>query len=134
MDWRSVEDTMPKKGVKCLVWRGNGSPTYDIAEVAEDGRWTGSFSGNTAPPTHWMPLPAPPGQNIYPGPVSVVEITGGVLRLSVGEQRETVAALMQHYISGDEAVVNDKRYLVVDMKNEIIDSEVVTTFYLREPD
>lgn len=63
MRWRRVEDELPEQGVRVLVFeRGDG---WTVLEV---GQYLGLYPENwqcgdclPCTPTHWMPLPAPPG-------------------------------------------------------------------------
>ena len=64
MDWQPIQ-TAPKDGTWALLWNGRRLhiASYDRVESA----WVSSFKTVTRrlavlpEPTHWMPLPEPPG-------------------------------------------------------------------------
>jgi hypothetical protein len=131
-DWIRIEESLPEKGKKVLVWYGEGIGCYGIAAVDEDAAWTGLLTG-CATPACWMPLPEPP--SVIKDVVSAADIKGevidGRLMLDITEDKESVAELMQCYINGEAAVVNGESYFVVDMMNEAIGEKMVSVFYLR---
>jgi hypothetical protein len=131
-DWIRTEESLPEKGKKVLVWYSEGIGCYDIAAVDENAAWTGLLPG-CATPAYWMPLPEPPSG--IKDVVSAADIRGevidGRLMLDITEDKESVAELMQCYINGEAAVVNDESYFVVDMMNEAIGEKMVSVFYLR---
>lgn len=53
MDWRDLNDEMPKPEVYVLTWDGK--------RVGVD--WWGSLRHRGDGVTHWCPFPAPPGAN-----------------------------------------------------------------------
>lgn len=64
--WRPIE-TAPKEG-SILLWTGNAEkPTMFWGAMREYGKharpgWWIVTSGISVEPTHWQPLPAPPGE------------------------------------------------------------------------
>ena len=69
--WQPIA-TAPRDGTEVLVCRTylNNSPEYAVARNYNDGNgwrdmgdigWAGMYGGEDNQPTHWMPLPAPPG-------------------------------------------------------------------------
>ena len=63
--WQPIE-TAPKDGTRVLAtwdytWCQSG-PHAEVCETNESGEWFYSYDGDgpQKPPTHWMPLPAPP--------------------------------------------------------------------------
>lgn len=132
--WFKTDKGLPEKGRKVLVWCGGGIGPYDIASVDEGGRWTGLLDGS-ALPEYWMPLPEPPSESKDIGPANGIrgEVVDGRLMLDIAEDKESVAELMQCYINGEEVFINDERYLVSDIRNEIIGEKVISVFCLRRP-
>jgi hypothetical protein len=130
--WIKTDKAIPEKGMRVLVWRGEGIDHYDIASVDEDGKWTGLLN-RSAPPLYWMHLPEPPSESTDSVPAAGVRgtIIDGRLMLDIAEDKESVAELMQCYINGEEVLINDERYLVGDIKNEIIGEKVISVFSLR---
>lgn len=130
--WIKTGTAFPEKGRKVLVWFGEGNEHYDIASIGEGGRWTSLHEGSILP-AYWMPLPEPPSES--KDAVQTAGIRGEVindrLMLDIAEEKESVAELMQCYINGEEAYINDERYLVADIKNEIIGEKVISVFSLR---
>jgi hypothetical protein len=128
MDWIKTSDKHPAAGMQVLTWRADNSD-YVISAVDETGGW----KGLSAAPTHWMTLPDPPMENSANAQGNDIkgDIIDGRMSLSMDEQRETVAELMQFYISGNKVLVNGIGYYVVDMENEIDAAQVVTIFYFR---
>jgi hypothetical protein len=67
MDWQPIE-TAPKDGSFVLAYNA-GSMFQDMVEETmwivqfSGGRWRIALDGQSAQPTHWMPLPAPPAPN-----------------------------------------------------------------------
>jgi hypothetical protein len=75
-DWISVEDRLPEKDERVLVWLPENEQTlddgiFDIAyfEIKEDEEpvWRiengpGIYSLSSNDVTHWMPLPGPPNE------------------------------------------------------------------------
>ena len=130
--WTKVNDRLPSPGLPVLAWYGSPAD-YGIAAVDEQGEWRESVDGRTGAPTHWMLLPEPPGEPSETAqPESMKgKIVEGRMSLKMDEDRETVAALMQYYINGKSLAVEGEEYYVVEMKNEMTDGRVVTTFYFR---
>jgi hypothetical protein len=73
MEWQAI-DTVPKDGTYIVLARFvKGCPCTRFGYAAVDkyysfktgGRWDGfgEFNAIYWPPTHWMPLPAPPVQS-----------------------------------------------------------------------
>ncbi|CAH1678059.1 hypothetical protein [Chelatococcus sp.] len=66
MEWQPIE-TAPKDGIEMLVARfwPDKSPIYQVDRWCEKGEagyeGFGKFNMQYWPPTHWMPLPPPPG-------------------------------------------------------------------------
>lgn len=62
-EWQPIE-TAPKDGTRVLVARFAPGTKYD--KIMKVDRWQEKYSGfglfnhTYWPPTHWMPLPAPP--------------------------------------------------------------------------
>jgi len=127
-EWIKVEERLPEKGMKVLVWSCEASGGYELASIDEYGTWTGALSV-----THWTLLPDPPsGPQADTLPCEACEgVVDDRLMLDIDEDKETVAELMQHYINGEALIVKGKSYFVVDMKNEIIDEKVWSVFYLK---
>jgi hypothetical protein len=69
MEWQTIE-TAPRDGTKILCGRFvrgceyNGRIRVDWWATFKESGYTGfgHFNATYWPPTHWMPLPAPPGQ------------------------------------------------------------------------
>lgn len=133
MDWIKTDKKLPEKGTRVLGWYGDPAYNYDIAFIDDEGSWAGALSGNRTGPSHWMPLPQPPGED--DGIISLADIKGDIaedrLMLDIDKEKETVAALMQYFINGSVAVVNGMDYFVIDMKNEIIGGKMMSVFYLK---
>ena len=134
MHWVSVHDRLPEKEGTVLAWYGAPSFSYVLCCLDEDGNWQEEGTGEGATPTHWMPLPEPPGTpELAPSPVAQGEVVGDRLVLDIREQKETVASLMQRFIDGRPAIINGEQYLVVDMTNEMIaDEHVSSVFCLKK--
>lgn len=133
MDWIKCEDRLPESGVRVIAWYEGTSYGYDLSEVDENGQWKGVLSGNGLSPAFWMAFPALPAavmEEAIQGSLKG-EIIGGRLIYDIEEDKEAVAELMQHYINGREACINDGSYYVVDMKNEMVGDKLVTSFYLK---
>ena len=65
-EWQPIE-TAPKDGTEVLVtaFKYNKPPArfVSIAQFSEDGNcWQDQEPMPVHPPTHWMPLPAPPAE------------------------------------------------------------------------
>jgi len=65
--WRSI-DTAPLDGVSVIVWSPS-THTYPVVaahhdEAMEQADLWYDEQGDPAEPTHWMPLPAPPAQDV----------------------------------------------------------------------
>lgn len=64
-EWQSIE-TAPNDGTQVLIGRAGARPIIGSQKKGKcvGGMPTGwtfsSFDGSYMPPTHWMPLPAPP--------------------------------------------------------------------------
>jgi len=131
VDWISVEDEMPDLQKKVLIWKGGENVDYGISFLDDLGLWSGMPDGSS--PTHWMPLPgAPEAAGGVTLPQSVTgKIADGCVMFRLDEDKETIAALMHHYITGEPARIQGGLYYVTDMKNGISDSHVVTTFLLK---
>mgnify|MGYP003385258398 CR=1 FL=1 len=81
-EWQPIE-TAPKDGsVVVATWKdtwlktGTRSPHIHIeAMYFDDVGWWYAYDGDgpPRPPTHWMPLPAPPGSRNVPGPQEEIE-------------------------------------------------------------
>ncbi len=56
MQWQPIE-TAPRDGTPLLVWDGD----VPIIAYWHRAAWRYSPKGYTCHPTHWMPLPPPPG-------------------------------------------------------------------------
>ena len=63
--WQPIA-TAPRNGTRVLAtwdytWQQSGMH-IEVCETGEQGEWFYSYDGDmpTKPPTHWMPLPAPP--------------------------------------------------------------------------
>jgi hypothetical protein len=130
--WIKTARGLPKKGKKVLVWCGEGIDHYDIASVDEGGTWTGLLNGSILP-DYWTHLPEPPSESRDAVPAAGIggEVIDGRLMLDIAEDKESVAELMQCYINGEEVLINGERYLVGDIKNEIIGEKVISVFSLR---
>lgn len=69
MEWLPIESA-PKNGDPLLVY-GDGSYTVawwsdgvdEWRDVGDIG-WAGMYGDDGNQPTHWMPLPAPPGEKL----------------------------------------------------------------------
>lgn len=63
MTWQPIE-TAPKDGTEVLVFGPRQDGTYLAAYQYDDwwvaGPWDERWTELLSPPTHWMPLPAPP--------------------------------------------------------------------------
>ena len=131
--WIKTDNGLPEKGKQVLVWRGEGIGRYDIASVAEDGTWRGLRKGS-APPVYWMSLPELPSESGDAAPAAGIrgEVIDGRLMIDIAEDKESVAELMQCYINGEVVFINEERYLVADIKNEIIGEKVISIFSLRQ--
>lgn len=57
MEWQPIE-TAPKDETDVLVWSALG---YCVIAQFRDGYWWGRQLDELVEPTHWMPLPPPPG-------------------------------------------------------------------------
>ncbi len=131
--WIKTDKAAPEKDRKVLVWCGEGiKSSYGIASIDEVGKWTG-LPKRSARPLYWMHLPEPPSKTTDGVPASGVRgtVVDGRLMLDIAEDKESVAELMQCYINGDEVIINGERYLVADIKNEIIGGKVISVFSLR---
>lgn len=127
MNWTRVEDYLPEKGLRVLVWNGHG---FKIAEIGGRGKWKGA---GLRRPTHWMHLPkAPRIGDGGPGFGIRAEVANDRLSLDIEKEKETVALLMQHFIDGNPVVINGKGYFVVDMKNEMLEENLASVFYLKK--
>lgn len=76
MTWRSINDDPPKDGTEILVWSPMFGGKYFLATWDDDKyaktprpyfklsdqRLFGTTAARANQPTHWMPLPAAPGQ------------------------------------------------------------------------
>lgn len=60
MDWQPIS-TAPKDGAELLLWTG---VKQIVGFYFEDdfGEWVGLYTGRQIFPTHWQPLPPPPGK------------------------------------------------------------------------
>lgn len=59
-EWISVEDRLPDKPMRCLVYTKRGGYCgYDITYYNQ------GFYSEYSKVTHWMPLPKPPKENDY---------------------------------------------------------------------
>lgn len=58
-EWQEIE-TAPKDGTEILAWNGETC----LCVVFHDGAWVENYdyAELVEIPTHWMPLPKPPGQ------------------------------------------------------------------------
>ena len=67
-EWISVSTCMPKKYQDVLVFASGFSHCMHVASVDEDGHWDPSTGDGWMfrEPTHWMPLPAPPSDELSP--------------------------------------------------------------------
>ncbi len=68
MNWQPIE-TAPKDGTQVLLWIGGHSEPWAQTGFFEGGYWLDSYEGiDLSSPTHWMPLPPPPGkeQDVIP--------------------------------------------------------------------
>ena len=119
MRWILVEERLPEKGKTVLVWNADSHLGYELACIGEGGTWERKDRAVDGSPTHWMSLPGPPGTTYEEGAVHEIvgDITDERLVLHIDEQKETVAALMQHFIDGRAAVIN---------------GEVASVFYLKK--
>lgn len=61
MKWRRVEDELPLAGVRVLVFLGDGRREIATRELGFVGWYRDLLTGVACFPTHWMPLPPPPG-------------------------------------------------------------------------
>lgn len=130
-NWIRTAEHKPEKGEKVLAWHPERG--FEICRIDGTGVWCGS-DGTCVEPTHWLALPDPPadqGDETLSAGISG-KVVDGRLLLDIDEDKETVAALMQHYLRGDAAVVNGARRFIVDMKNEMIDGKMVSVFILGE--
>jgi hypothetical protein len=64
--WQPIE-TAPKDGTRVLVADANSPWPYGTDEGPHLAAWDGycwciQLDGQSARPTHWMPLPAPPAK------------------------------------------------------------------------
>ncbi len=130
--WIRTDKRLPKKGKKVLVWCGEGVDRFDIAEMDEGGTWTGLLKESKLP-AYWMPLPEPPSElrDAFPAGGIIGEVIDGRLMLDIEQDKESVAELMHCYINGEEALINGEKYLVGDIKNEILGEKVISIFSLR---
>jgi hypothetical protein len=130
--WIKTDKGLPENGKKVLVWHGEGDDHYDIAAVDEGGTWTGLLKGSVLP-DYWTHLPESPleSRDAFPAAGIRGEVIDGRLMLDIAEDKESVAELMQCYINGEEVLIKDERYLVADIKNEIIGGKVISVFSLR---
>ena len=66
-EWKPI-DTAPKDGTRILAfWPDSGDGVDNEAEARtwwENDRWENPWGSSLydPPPTHWMPLPPPPGE------------------------------------------------------------------------
>jgi hypothetical protein len=134
MRWIRVEERMPEKGETVLVWYGEGRGGYVIGRIGDGGTWEMKDPAVEGSPTHWMFLPGAPGTAEEEN--TLRDIAGDIaedrLVLNIGERKEAVAVLMQHFIDGSAAVINGERYFVLDMKNETAGEGVASVFYLKK--
>jgi hypothetical protein len=130
--WIKSERALPERGEKVLVWFGEGAGRYDIASVDEGGAWIGLLKKSVLP-AYWTPLPEPPSESGDAVPAAGIrgEVIDGRLMLDIAEDKESVAELMQCYINGEEVFISGERFLVADIKNEIIGEKVISVFFLR---
>lgn len=59
-EWKPIE-TAPKDGTPLLlfgIYPGDQQPLWWVTGGWQNGRFRGDYA--TPPPTHWLPLPAPP--------------------------------------------------------------------------
>ncbi len=128
--WIKTSDRLPEKGSVVLVWHHGQETGFGLASIDEGGEWISS-SGTEAQPSYWMSLPRPPGESASLRAEGVRgEVISGRLMLDIDEEPETVAWLMQHFIDGSAAVVNEAEYFVTDMKNEVIEGKMLSVFFL----
>ncbi len=93
--WRPI-DTAPKDGTKILAYCPKHPDGYRVIRVTwwrrpEDGHgfigW-GEFNMQYWPPTHWMPLPKPPGEERVSGfQMNVLDLFSGIGGFSLGLER-----------------------------------------------
>ena len=133
MHWIRTEEKLPGVESKVLAYYGDPVFRYDIVFIDESGNWTATFSADRTVPSYWMPIPEPPSEEEAPqSPYGIsVEVVEDRVMLDIDEEKEVVAALMQHFIKGDTAIVNGTDFFVIDMKNEMIGEKIVSVFYLR---
>lgn len=60
MKWISVEDRLPERFNRVLVYRKGGKVEQGFRDV---GDWWKIYGTRTKHITHWMPLPEPPGED-----------------------------------------------------------------------
>ena len=79
-EWRTI-DSAPKDGTAIILYGAKGR--YKVLVAKWDANWKAwqSEPGKwTAYPTHWMPLPAPPGSDpgipVYRHPDATDEVLG----------------------------------------------------------
>jgi hypothetical protein len=64
MDWQPIE-TAPKDGTRILLWvLSQYDPREAVGRWDSHGYWAIDYNDVPCDPTHWMPLPAPPKEDV----------------------------------------------------------------------
>ena len=60
-DWIPVTERLPKRYTKVLIAQETGAVFIAMWEI--DDYWLSANELEIQAPTHWMPLPSPPGED-----------------------------------------------------------------------
>lgn len=100
-EWRPIE-TAPKNGMRVLAW--DGSVVRVVYHHHRHTTWTTEPGAWTFRPTHWMPLPGPPGSEGS----STQEVVGYVV-VGWAEGGE-VATIFEGYVREDRAALDCEHF------------------------